>query len=330
MLPCGQCTPTTLTISSDAPSSHASPHQHTHTQHTSPKSHRQQTQHTPVKNTNQPTQPHFSGEEQCVPKSADGSQVKCSKQQPRQQNGHLCFYCNQAGHIRRDCREIPYCSRCRMKGHPSDQCKSKPQRSQSTRQPGESREPPQRSDNLPQFLNQRNLCLHYAGNHQTATCMMTRQQQGTSMGRNITIPQNSPNTTQPSSSSPHSQISCPQSQSTVHVQMPTININVPPFPTNLHQAPPPPPAQNHSNPNYHTNQQHIRTPPTQPLNARIPQPFNPHVLRHTFLNIHLLTVHQHKVLTHQSYWLYKSNGNDKKDWTWNVMQWKNKRKKGKE
>ena len=153
-LPCGQHTPTASTNSSDAPSSHAPPHQHTPTQHTSSKSHRQPTRHTPVKNTNQHAQPHFSGEEQHVPKSADGSWVKCSKQQPRQQNGCLCFYCNQAGHIRRDCPEIPYCSKCRMRGYPSDQCKSRPKRSQSMSQPGESREPPQWSNNLPQFLNQ--------------------------------------------------------------------------------------------------------------------------------------------------------------------------------
>ena len=164
-----------------------------------------------------------------------------------------------------------------MRGHPSDQCKSRPKRSQSTSQPGESREPPQWNNNLPQFLNQQNLCLHCAGDHQTATCTMTRQQQGRSTGKNITIPQNSPNTTQPSSSSPHSQISHPQSQSTVHIQMPTLNINAPPFLTNLHQAPPLPPAQNHSNPNFHINQQHICTPPAQPLNTQIPQPFNPHV-----------------------------------------------------
>ena len=72
-LPCGQRTPTASTSSSDAPSSHAPPHQHTHTQHTSLKSHRQPTRHTPVKNTNQHAQLHFSGEEQCIPKSADGS-----------------------------------------------------------------------------------------------------------------------------------------------------------------------------------------------------------------------------------------------------------------
>ena len=244
-------------------------------QHTSPKPHRQQTRHTPVKTTNQTTQPHVSGEEQCVPKSADGSRVKCCKQQPRQQNGRLCFYCNQASHIRRDCPEILYCSRCRMRGHPSDKCMSKPQRSQNTCQSGESREPPKRNENLPQFLNQQNLCLHCAGDHQTATCMTTQQQQGTSTNTGTTIPQNSPNTTQSSSSSSHSQTSRPHSQSTLHVQMPTLNINAPPFPSNLHQVPPL--TQNHSSTNYHTNQQHIHTPPTQPLNAQFPQSFNPHV-----------------------------------------------------
>ena len=112
-----------------------------HTQHTSPKPHKQQIQHTPVKtNNNQPTQPPISGEEQHVSKSTDGSQVKCSKQQPRQQDGCLCFHCNQAGHLKRNCPEIPYCSRCRTRGHPSNKCASKPKRNQHTRQPGESRD----------------------------------------------------------------------------------------------------------------------------------------------------------------------------------------------
>ena len=43
LLPCGQCTPTALTSSSDASSSHAPPRQHIHMQHTSPRPHRQQT-----------------------------------------------------------------------------------------------------------------------------------------------------------------------------------------------------------------------------------------------------------------------------------------------
>ena len=113
-LPCGQRTPTASTSSSDAPASHIPPQPFVHTQHTSPKPHKQQIQCAPVKtNTNQPTQPSISDEEQRVPKSADGSQVKHSKQQLRQQDECLCFYCNQASHLKRSCPEIPYCSKCR-------------------------------------------------------------------------------------------------------------------------------------------------------------------------------------------------------------------------
>ena len=65
----------------------------------------------------------------------------------------------------------------------------------------------------------------------------------------------------------NSQSPAAHSQSTLHVQTPTLNINTPPFPSNLHQAPLPPHAQNSTN-NYHTNQQQVHTPPTQPFNAQ--------------------------------------------------------------
>ena len=264
-LPCGQRTPTASTSSSDAPSSHTLPQPFVHTQHT------------PVKtNTNQPTQPPISGEEQCIPKSADGSQVKCSKQKPRQQNRCLCFYYNQAGHLKRDCPKIPYCSRCRTRGHPSDRCASKLQRIRHTCQPRESRDKQKRNEDLPQFSSQQNMCLHCAGDHQTATCTMTRQQQTPNNSTGTPIHQNSPNTLLFSSSS-QSQTSRPHSQSTLHVQMPTLNINAPSFPSNLHQAPPPPLTQNNPSTSYHMNQQQMCTPPTQPLNAQFPQSFNPHV-----------------------------------------------------
>ena len=128
-LPWEQRTPAASTSSSDAPSSHTPPQPFVHsqhqpkipapTQHTSPKPHNQQIQQTPVKtNANQPTQPSISDEDQqCVPKSTNSSQVKCSKQQPKQQNECLCFYCNQPGHLKRSCPKIPYCSKCRTRGH---------------------------------------------------------------------------------------------------------------------------------------------------------------------------------------------------------------------
>ena len=131
-LPCGQRTPAALTSSSDAPSSQTPPQPFVHsqhqpkiptpTQHTSPKPHKQQIHKTPVKaNANQPSQPSISDEDQqCVPKSTNGSQVKRSKQQPRQQDERLCFHCNLPGHLNRSCPEIPYCSKCRTRGHTQD------------------------------------------------------------------------------------------------------------------------------------------------------------------------------------------------------------------
>ena len=86
-LPCGQRTPAASTSSSDAPSSPTPPqtfttsHQPqfpTKTQHTSPSLHKQ---HTPSKtNIDQSSQSSIAGEDQQrVPKSADGTQVKRSK-----------------------------------------------------------------------------------------------------------------------------------------------------------------------------------------------------------------------------------------------------------
>ena len=112
-LPCEQRTPAASTSSSDAPSSQTPPqtfanpsHQPkipTHTQHTSPSPHRQHIK-TPLEtNANQSSQSSIVGEDQQrVPKSADGTQVKCSKQQPRQQDECLCFHCNLPGHFKRN------------------------------------------------------------------------------------------------------------------------------------------------------------------------------------------------------------------------------------
>ena len=155
-LPCGQRTPAASTSSSDAPSSQTPPqifttsHQPqlpTKTQHTSPSLHKQ---HTPSKtNIDQSSQSSITGEDQQrVPKSADGTRVKRSKQQPRQPDEHLCFHCNLPGHLKRNCPEIP--RHTPPAGTPRDQQK--------------------RKDDLPQFSSHHNKCLQCAGDHQTANC----------------------------------------------------------------------------------------------------------------------------------------------------------------
>ena len=178
-LPCGQRTPAASTSSSDAPSSQIPPQTFTtshqpqlpkKTQHTSPSLHKQ---HTPSKtNIDQSSQSSIAGEDQqCVPKSADGTWVKCSKQLPRQPDECLCFHCNLPGHLNRNCPKIPYCSKCRTKGHTEDRCTHKSQRTRHTHPAGKPRDQQKRKDDLPQFSSRHNKCLQCAGDHQTANCM---------------------------------------------------------------------------------------------------------------------------------------------------------------
>ena len=272
-LPCGQRTLAALTSSSDAPSSQTPPqtfttsHQPqlpTKTQHTSPSPHKQHT-------------PSIAGEEQqCIPKSADGTWVKRSKQQPRQPDEHLCFHCNLPGHLKRNCPEIPYCSKCRTKGHTQDRCINRPQKTRHTHPAGKPRDQQKRKDDLPQFSTRHNKCLQCAGDHQTANCMQ-RQSSSTNTsttGTGIPPHQHAPST---SCTSVHTNSQSPttHSESTLHVQTLTLNINAPPFPPNLHQAPLPPHAQNRPN-NFYTNPQQTHAPP-HPFNTQLPPSFNPHV-----------------------------------------------------
>ena len=190
-LPCGQQTLTSSTNTSDTPSQdtlpqpfvHSQPQPFTPTQmhHTSPKPYKpQDKQPSPAKtNVNPPTQPSIPDvETQRIPKSTNGNQVKRSKPQPRQKDERLCFYCNQPGHLKRNCPDLPYCSKCRTRGHTPDKCTSKPQRNGPTREAiEESRDQWRRNQDLPQFSNRNNRCLHCAGDHQTRDCATTWQRQ---------------------------------------------------------------------------------------------------------------------------------------------------------
>ena len=160
-LPCGQRTPAASTSSSDAPS--------TPTQHTSPNL---QKQHTPSKTNINPSSQSFIKVEdhKRVQKSADGTQVKCSKQQHRQPDEHLCFHCNLPGHLKRYCPKIPYCSICRTKGHTQDRCMNRPQKTRCTHPAGEPRDQQKQKDDLPQFLGSHNKCLQCGGDHHTTHC----------------------------------------------------------------------------------------------------------------------------------------------------------------
>ena len=241
-LPCGQRTPAASTSSSEAPSSQTPPqtsldapssqtppqtfanpsHQPkvpTPTQHTSPSPHRQHIK-TPLKpNANQSSQSSIVEEDQQrVSKSADGTRVKCSKQQPRQQDERLCFYCNLPGHLKRNCSKILYCSKCKTKGHKQDRCTNKPQRTRHARQAGKPKDQHKRNNDLSQFSSHHNKCLQCAGDHLTVKCTQQQQTSSTNSpasGTGTPLPQNAPSTSRTSFQN-NSQSPTAHSQSTLH------------------------------------------------------------------------------------------------------------------
>ena len=131
-LPCRQWTPM------GSISTNSTRTQHKRTPQPSPTA--QNKQQSPIgTNTNLATQPSIPAAEthqpasssppQHIPKSANGEGVKNSKPGTRDSatDGRLCFQCKQPRHLKKDCPEQLYCSRCRTRGHVPTRCPSKQQ-----------------------------------------------------------------------------------------------------------------------------------------------------------------------------------------------------------
>ena len=176
-LPCGQQTPALSTSSSDASS--------TQSPYTSPHTHKQ---HPPSKTKpNQPSKfPITEANQQHIPKSADGTRVKHSKLQTQQTDERLCFHCNLPGHLKRNCPKLPYCSRCKTRGHPQDRCVNKQQKTRCTHPAGDHRDQQIRRDDHPQFSGSRSRCLQCGGDHHTTNC--TRRQSPSTNASTMHIP----------------------------------------------------------------------------------------------------------------------------------------------
>ena len=125
--------------------------------------------------------------EEKIPKSINGKGVKNSRKQAttsttNAQDSRLCFKCQQLGHLKKDCLELPCCSKCLTRGHIPTKCPTKQQdgrqqdkRCESTNERCKTRTDWKKAQDRPQFSNKTNKCLHCAGNHRMHDCP-TRQQ----------------------------------------------------------------------------------------------------------------------------------------------------------
>ena len=88
-------------------------------------------------------------------------------------SGPICWNCGEVGHHRCNCRNLPYCSKCKQSGHLPVKCplKGKKNEKSQTQQKGK------QTSVDPMFSNIRNKCIRCGGDHAPDSCpMKTRPQ----------------------------------------------------------------------------------------------------------------------------------------------------------
>ena len=156
------------------------------------------------------------------------------------------------GHLKKDCPEQLYCSKCRTRGHVPTRCPSKQQGNRPNQEGREfwengqshetCKEEWKRSQDQPQFSHKNNRCLHCASNHQSHDCPTRQQHKASTTSSPASGPGIYQNTSQFSNTSSlhtsHPQQHSQQSQSTVGITTPTLTVTNPPFPHNFQHPPP--------------------------------------------------------------------------------------------
>ena len=112
-------------------------------------------------------------------KSKNGQGVKqtsstsSSTSTSMEKSGPICWNRGEAGHLKHNCPNPPYCSKCKQKGYLPVKCPLKGKRKETS-------QTPQRSQQTPvdqRFSNIRNKCIHCGGDHVPETCPTRMQPQ---------------------------------------------------------------------------------------------------------------------------------------------------------
>ena len=90
-------------------------------------------------------------------------------------SGLICWNCGEAGHLKRNCPNPPYCSKCKQKGHLSMKCPLKGKRKETSQTPQKA----QQTSVDQRFSSIRNKCIHCGDDHAPGTCPTRMQPQAT-------------------------------------------------------------------------------------------------------------------------------------------------------
>ena len=166
-------------------------------------------------------------------KSKDGRGIKQSKNVNPTDIAQVCWRCGEPGHKKRDCRKPPFCGKCRKEGHIPALC---PLSTGPTL-------PSLLQQQVDQFSNLTNRCIHYGGEHVPGSCPVRYQPKATSSTSNYGSPKQSTRDNNVASGQVRSQVTpqvSPLAQQNTFAQ-PNHSNSFPPAPYFPIPFPPPPP-----------------------------------------------------------------------------------------
>ena len=155
-------------------------------------------------------------------KSKDGRGIKQSKNVNATDIAQVCWRCGELGHKKRDCRKPPFCRKCRKEGHVPALC---PLSTGPTL-------PSPLQQQVDQFSNPTNQCIHCEGDHVPGSCPVRYQPKATSSTSNYGSPKQRTANNNVASGQVRSQVT-PQVS-------PFAQVNTLAQPTHSNSFPPPP------------------------------------------------------------------------------------------
>ena len=103
------------------------------------------------------------------------SSESCSASTSTGKLGPICWNCGEVGHRRCNCKNPPYCSKCKQSGHLPVKCPLKGKKNEKSQM----QQKGQQTSVDPMLSNIRNKCIHCGGDHAQGSCLTKTRPQVT-------------------------------------------------------------------------------------------------------------------------------------------------------